>query len=402
MGKPVLLVEALASRNDSGLGNMVRLYLDGLRRLSDRVDIRIILPAGGPYRPAYPCETIIVHPKPLFFWIRFAFPLLILRHRPAAVLCLGQTLPLWRPSTRYALAIPDAGPLEDLGWATSSHDPHNRRWLKRMAPEADALITLSEFTKSRLSSLLGIAVSRIHVVRPVRPPGLAEGHAVMEPGVKESHVPTESGIKETRIPESGRPFPEQGIVPRHPHGEYFLALGNLEPRKNFPGLVAAYAELKRRRPEAPPLYIAGHKAWGHEAVEAAIAKHGLGGSVRLPGYLSDADRRAYLENCLAFISSSRYEGWGLPLFEALSQGKPSVYHAGSSQEEFAKGMALAVDCGDAQALAGAMETLWTDAAARRRLEDSMDRGFAAQSDYDLEGALEKVLTPLLREPLGSQ
>lgn len=385
MAKPVLLVEALASRNDSGLGNMVRLYVDGLRSLADRVDIRLILPAGGAYRPAFPCEIILVEPKPLRFWIHFAFPLLILRHHPAAVLCLGQNLPFWRPSARYALAVPDAGPLENLGWATSSHDPYNCRWLKRMAPKADVIITLSEFTKSRLSFLLGIPGGRIHVVRPIRPAGLVEG----------------SSAGEQRAASRQQSAPERAAVhepaPRHPQGEYFLALGNLEPRKNFPGLVAAYAELKRRRPDAPPLYIAGHKAWGHAAVESAIADHGLGGSVRLPGYLSDADRRAYLANCLAFISSSRYEGWGLPLFEALSQGKPSVYHAGSSQEEFAKGMALAVDCGDSRALAAAMESLWTDGAVRRWLADALSRGFGAQSAYDLEGALERALLPLFSE-----
>ncbi|MEO6097947.1 MAG: glycosyltransferase family 1 protein [Fibrobacteria bacterium] len=387
MGKPVLLVEALASRNDSGLGNMARLYVDGLHRFAARVDIRVILPSGSAYRPMFPCEIIFVEPKPQRFWIHFAFPLLILRHRPAAVLCLGQTLPCLRPSTCYALAVPDAGPLEDLGWATSSHDPYNRRWLKRMVPKADAIITLSEFTKSRLMFLLGIPGSRIRVVRPVRPSGLAERPLAVESGTRESEVQAEGDS----------PFPQRDPLPRPPLGEYFLALGNLEPRKNFPGLVSAYSELKRRRPDAPPLYIAGHKAWGCAAVESAIAEHGLSGSVRLPGYLSDADRRAYLANCLAFISSSRYEGWGLPLFEALSQGRPSAYHAGSSQDEFAKGMALAVDCGDSLALAGAMETLWTDGAVRHRLEEAMRRGFGAQRDYDLEGALEGALAPLVRE-----
>jgi glycosyltransferase involved in cell wall biosynthesis len=382
MAKPVLLVEALASRNDSGLGNMVRLYVDGLRSLADRVAIKVILPAGGTYRPAFPCEIILVEPKPLRFWIHFSFPRIILRHRPAAVLCLGQNLPWWRPQTRYALAVADAGPLENLGWATSSHDPYNRRWLKRMAPRADLIVTLSEFTKGRLSSLLGIPGSRIHIVRPIRPAGLAEGDAA---GERDAVASAPSAVSDTSAE----------AAPRHPRGEYFLALGNLEPRKNFPGLVAAYAELKRRRPDAPPLYIAGHKAWGHAEVESAIAEHGLGGSVRLLGYLSDADRRDYLTHCLAFVSSSRYEGWGLPLFEALSQGKPSVYHKGSSQEEFAQGMALAVDCGDSGALAGALEALWTDGAVRSWLEDALRRGFGAQKDYDLEGALAKALLPLL-------
>lgn len=374
-GKPVLLVEALASRNDSGLGNMVRLYVDGLRGLAGSFDIRVILPADGSYRPAFPCRVILVRPRPMRLWTQIALPMLILRHAPAAVFCLGMNLPLWRPASRYLLAVPDAGPLEDLGWATSSHDPFNRRWLRRMAPKADAIVTLSDFTRSRLSALLAIPSARIHVVRPVRPASLAIGGAT------------------------------NGAVPgSHPRGEYILALGNLEPRKNFPGLIAAYAELYRRRPDAPPLYIAGHNAWGRAAVEAAVEAHGLAGRVHLTGYLSEPDRKAYLAHCLAFASSSRYEGWGLPLFEALSQGKPSLYHAGSSQEEFARGMALAVDCGDPEALSRALETLWTDAGERRRLEGAMRTGFGRQLEYDLEGALQgalrAVLAPLPVAPSG--
>jgi glycosyltransferase involved in cell wall biosynthesis len=369
-GKPVLLVEALASRNDSGLGNMVRLYVDGLRGLAGSFDIRVVLPADGSYRPAFPCQVILVRPKPMRLWTQIAFPLLILRHAPAAVFCLGMNLPAWRPASRYILAVPDAGPLEDLGWATSSHDPYNRRWLKRMAPKADAIVTLSDFTRSRLSALLAIPSDRIHVVRPVRPAGLGIGAAANGAG-----------------PVSG-----SGSVPgSYPPGDYFLALGNLEPRKNFPGLIAAYAELWRRRPDAPPLYIAGHKAWGRVAVEAAVEAQGLAGRVHLIGYLSEPDRKAYLAHCLAFVSSSRYEGWGLPLFEALSQGKPSVYHAGSSQEEFARGMALAVDCGDMDALSRALETLWTDEGERRRLAAAMRTGFGSQMEYDLEGALQAAL-----------
>lgn len=363
-GKPVLLVEALASRNDSGLGNMARLYVDGLRGLAGSFDIRIILPADGSYRPAFPCHVIRVRPWSMRLWTRFVFPLHILRHAPAAVFCLGMHLPAWRPASRYILAVPDAGPLEDLGWATSSHDPYNRIRLQRMAPKADAIVTLSDFARSRLSALLASPSDRIHVVRPVRPAGLKIGAAANGAG---------------RIPGA------------HPPGAYFLALGNLEPRKNFPGLIAAYAGLYLRRPDVPPLYIAGHKAWGRAEVEAAVEAHGLAGRVHLTGYLSEPDRKAYLSHCLAFVSSSRYEGWGLPLFEALSQGKPSLYHAGSSQEEFARGMALAVDCGDPEALSRAMETLWTDMGERRRLEEALNRGFGAQLEYDIEAALASVI-----------
>lgn len=365
MPKPLLLVEALATRNDSGLGAMARLFVDGLRGLADAADILAILPRGGSYRPGPHCRVIEAVPRPWRAWVEFAFPLLLARYRPSAVLCLGQSLPLLRPRARYAVVVPDAGPLENLGWATSSHDGFNRRWLRKRAPRADRLIAISAFTKARLKALLEYPGDRIDIVLPIRPTGLPDN----------------------------RPLPGPG---RHPSGKYFLSLGNVEPRKNHPSLIAAYRLLLARRPDAPPLYIAGHPAWGKAAAADAVAAHGLEGRVHFTGYLSDADRLAYLKHCSAYVSASLYEGWGLPLFEALSCGIPSAYHAGSSQEEFALGLALGVDCADPQALSRAMERLWSDGGERERLRAAMAAGFPRLLDYDLEGALRSALLPLLR------
>jgi glycosyltransferase involved in cell wall biosynthesis len=211
--------------------------------------------------------------------------------------------------------------------------------------------------------LLGIPPDRVKVVMPIRPRALPAS-----------------------------PAPAGG---RHPDGDYFLSLGNVEPRKNYPGLVAAYAALKSRRPDAPPLYIAGHKAWGTSEAETAIALHGLSGSVFLTDYLPEADRAAYLAHCSVYVSSSLYEGWGLPLFEALAQGKPAIYHAGTSQDEFARGFAVAADCSDAESLSRAMEQLWMDARERERLGSALAAGFGRFLDYDVEGALRAALAPLL-------
>ena len=364
MAKPLLLVEALATRNDSGLGAMARLFVDGLRGLAGEADILVLLPRGGSYRPGSHCRVLEAAPRPWRLWLESAFPLLIARHRPAAVLCLGQTLPRFRPPARYAVAVPDAGPLEDLGWPTSAHDAFNRRWLRQRAPRADRILAISAFTKARLVALLGYPGGKIDIVLPIRPRGLADT----------------------------RPAPVPGW---HPPGEYFFTLGNVEPRKNHPGLIAAYAALLVRRPDAPPLRIAGHAAWGQAQAEAAVAAHGLEGRVHFDGYLSEADRLACLEHCTAYVSSSLYEGWGLPLFEALSLGKPAAYHAGGSQDEFARGMALAVDCRDPLALSRAMETLWIDASERKRLREALATAFPRLLAYDLDGALASALRPLL-------
>jgi len=183
-----------------------------------------------------------------------------------------------------------------------------------------------------------------------------------------------------------------------PAGPYFLAVGNVEPRKNFPGLIAAYARLRSRHPGAPPLYIAGHKAWGYAEAAAAARAHGVEGSVIFTGFVDEAAREALVAGCTLFVSSSLYEGWGLPLFEALSLGRPAIYHGGTSQDEFAEGFALKADCADPEALGRAMESLWLRPEERARLEASLARGFGAVRDYDLEGALRDALRPLPSRP----
>lgn len=374
-GLPLLLVEALATRNDSGLGRLARLVVDGLQGLVGDAEIRVILSRSGTYRPGFPCITLPVGAKPFRLWSQAALPWMISRMRPRVVLCLGQTLPLWRPASRYALLIPDAGPLEDLGRPASSHDDYNRRWLTRMPAKADRILTIGQFSKERLMHLLGLPGERISIVKPIR------RNAAPRPQERSSRV-----------------FP--------PRGSYLLAVGNVEPRKNFPGLIAAYSLLRSRqldwsrlsdrsRPEIPPLYIVGHKAWGYAEAADAARRHGVADQVHFTGFVSEGERETFLSGCAMFISSSLYEGWGLPLFEALTLGKPSIYHRGSSQEEFASGFALSVDCSDAAALAQAMERLLTDGGERARLEAALARDFGKVLDYDLEGALRQALLPLL-------
>lgn len=358
--KPVLLVEALATRNDSGLGKLARMFVDALSGLSEDFDVRVILPRDAAYRPAHPCRIILARPRPLRAWIQTVFPALILWQRPRVVICLGQTIPRWRPRARYALLIPDAGPLEDARRAMSSHDAYNRRWLAKNAARADSILTIAEFTKERLTSLIALPRDRIAVVKPIG------------------------------APEAPAPSPRAEA----PAGDYFLAVGNVEPRKNFPGLLEAYARLRARRADVPPLHIAGHKAWGWAEAEAVLDRLDLRGKVFFTGYLPVTSLRAYLEHCAAFVSSSLYEGWGLPLFEALALGKPALYHAGSAQEEFARGLALPVDCGDPEGLSVGLEKLM-DPEERRKWGEAARAGFPAIAKYDLQGELREALRPLM-------
>ncbi len=165
--KPLLLVEALAVRNDSGLGRHVRLFVAALSDLRDAAEIRVVLPWG--IADGWVPEGIgrlRMPPRPYRFFCECVWPVLIAALRPRVVLCLGQSLPALRPPARYALLVPDAAPLEALPFAASGHPQFNRNWMRRRIPAADGIVTSAAFTRDRLHALLGIAPEKIAWCRP--------------------------------------------------------------------------------------------------------------------------------------------------------------------------------------------------------------------------------------------
>jgi len=129
-------------------------------------------------------------------------------------------------------------------------------------------------------------------------------------------------------------------------GPYVLGVGTLEPRKNLPALVAAFALLRRRQPELT-LALAGLEGWE----ERPLAAEG----VRLLGFVSDDELARLYRGASAFAYPSRFEGFGIPVVEALASGVPSVVSSHPSLDEASGGGAIRVDPDDAEAFAGALE-----------------------------------------------
>jgi glycosyltransferase involved in cell wall biosynthesis len=101
---------------------------------------------------------------------------------------------------------------------------------------------------------------------------------------------------------------------------FWLSVGTLEPRKNLRNLLKAYAAHVRSSEEVVPLALAGGRGWLEEGLERFIDELGLRNSVHLLGYVADAQLRWLYRNCRAFCFPSRYEGFGLPVLEAMSMG----------------------------------------------------------------------------------
>lgn len=135
---------------------------------------------------------------------------------------------------------------------------------------------------------------------------------------------------------------------------YLLFVGTLEPRKDVPTLVGAFARVAARHPDAL-LVLAGGAGWGLDAVEEAIAASGVGASILRTGYVQDETVPALLRSASAAVYPALYEGFGLPALEALACGVPLVTTSGTAMEEVAGDAAVLIPPGDLEALAEAID-----------------------------------------------
>jgi len=163
-----------------------------------------------------------------------------------------------------------------------------------------------------------------------------------------------------------RPASEQAVAALRRRlaldGPYVLGLGTLEPRKDVPTLIRAFARLAGELPHQ--LVLAGLPGWGAGEVAAAVAASGVADRILLVGYVPEADKAALFTGADVFAYPSRYEGFGLPVLEAMACGTPVVTTTGGSLPEIAGDAALLIEPGDADTLAVSIGKLAGDAGER--------------------------------------
>ena len=150
-----------------------------------------------------------------------------------------------------------------------------------------------------------------------------------------------------------------------------LYLGGFDRRKNVSGLLHAYARARGELDDVP-LVIAGQLPTEDTAFTPhprRIAEElGIGACVHYTGWVNEADKPALYSGATAFCFPSRYEGFGLPVLEAISCGTPAIVGSGSSLEEVAGPGGMAVSPTDTEALVEALIRVVGDADLRKTLE----------------------------------
>lgn len=167
-------------------------------------------------------------------------------------------------------------------------------------------------------------------------------------------------------------------------GSYFLTVGRLEPRKNHPALLRAWAQLRTPR---PPLVIVGQRHFQYHEVFDLIRTLHLEDDVKVIENISDLDLPAVYRNAKAFVFTSWAEGFGMPLLEAMASGVPVVTCANTAQAEVSGDAAIHVDPDQPAEIANAISALAQDAGLRELL---IRRGLTRAGEFTWEKAARTV------------
>ncbi len=293
-------------------------------------------------------------------WEHLAAPWHIGAARLEVVHSMLNVVPLAAP-TRHVVTVHDLSFMRTPG----AHPTHRRWYLTAAtwlsARRARAVLADSHATKQDIVELLGVDADRVHVVYPGRE---AAFHT----------KPADEVLLFRRKNKLDRPF--------------VLFVGTLEPRKNVDVLVKAFGVLAGDGFQGD-LVLAGGSGWATEAIDRALEESPVRGRIHRIGYVKQEDLPYWYCAADLVVYPSSYEGFGIPVLEAMASGTPVITSNRSSLPEVAGDAALTVDPHDIRQLASAMSAIL---ASPERCADMRARGLAQARKFEWTVAAERCLS----------
>jgi glycosyltransferase involved in cell wall biosynthesis len=235
-------------------------------------------------------------------------------------------------------------------------------WVERAVKKADKIIAISNNTKKDLIDLFNAKADRIEVIYL---------------GVDHAFCPVDSNdpLTETR---NKYGLPEK----------FILFVGTIEPRKNLKRLIEAFYEFRKDASNQHALIIAGGRGWQYSEIFKSVEKLGLDKHVIFLDYIPEQDLPLIYNAADLFVYPSLYEGFGLPVLEAMACGVPVVTSDTSSLPEITQDAAVLVHPLDTHALAKAMENVLKD---RDLMLKMRDKGLKRASQFCWSETAKKTL-----------
>jgi glycosyltransferase involved in cell wall biosynthesis len=361
---------------DYGIGSYVRNLLEAIGRHPDssRYRFRVYTRRSDGDLPSLPAHFEVVHDDSPGYSVAelTRLPWRLLRDRLDLFHATHYVLPpLWK--TRAVVTIHDI-----IHLLYPQFLPHRgallyaRYMIRRALTRADRIITVSHNTRSDLVNYFRVPATRIEVIyNGVSPRFQAE----VAPREKE-RVLSALGIR----------------------GPYLLFLGGEKPHKNVQNVIRAFAKARRDRSLPHALVLAGPMPSNPARMDALIAALELSDAVIRPGIIEEEDLPALYAGAEAFLYPTLYEGFGLPVVEAMACGTPVLTSSTSALQEIAGGHACLVNPMDVDAIAAGIVTLATDEEARARYAEL---GRKRARDFSWDKAAARTLE-VYADALGTQ
>ncbi len=301
-----------------------------------------------PYDPSFvfaPNVTPVVvapqarHPILFYLWFEWSIPYMLRKYKADLFLSPDGY-------TSLSTKVPTCLVIHDLAFEhypehfVMSHRLYWRHYSPLFARKAKEIVTVSNFSKDDISTRYGIDPAHITVAHN-------GAHGEYRPLTWDEREAAKQKYADGK--------------------EYFVFAGALHPRKNIVGLLKAFIAFKKRQRSNMKLVIVGRMAWKYEEVQEMQATMPFKDDVNWVGYMNVDELSRVIGGAYAMVYASLFEGFGIPILEALKCNVPAIVSNTSSMPEVAGDAGLLVDPTDVQDIANKMEMLYKDEVLRKKL-----------------------------------
>jgi len=310
--------------------------------------------------------------KPSKMWTQIGLPLDLFLHKPRPDIFFSPT----HYSPRFS-PCPTAISIMDMSFIYYPHmfkksDFYQlKNWTAYSAKKASKIFTISQASKDDIIKTYKVPEKKV---------------VVTYPGIKmeTSKLNSQASTNNSKFLEE-----KYGI-----EKDYILFVGTLQPRKNIARLIEAFSAVRKN---SVHLVIVGKKGWLYEGILDAPKKFGIEDKVKFLDFVPDQDLEAFYKNALFFILPSLYEGFGLPVLEAMKNGCPVITSNISSLPEAGGNAALYINPKDTQDIASKMKLLLDNEKQRK---DMIKKGYEQVKKFSWEKTAKQTLEVL--EELGKK
>jgi glycosyltransferase involved in cell wall biosynthesis len=326
-----------------------------------------------PYDPQFVfapnVKPVVVHPQarhPVLFylWFEWSIPLMLRKYK----------IDLFLSTDGYAslsTKVPTCLVIHDLAFEhypehyVTTHRIYWRHYSPLFARKAARIATVSTFSKNDISDRYGVSKDNIDVV-------YNGAHSQYRPLSNDER----NAVKE-----------------KYTNGcEYFVFAGAIHPRKNIVNLLKAFVAFKKRQPTNMKLVIVGRPAWKYDEVEEMRYLMPFKEDVKWVGYMNVDELSKVIGGAYALVYASLFEGFGIPILEALQCGVPGIVSNTSSMPEVAGEAALLVDPADPDDIAAKMHQMYKDEALRAKL---ISKAAAQVQKFTWQGAADRLWNSMM-------